>query len=177
MRNRGLFFWGIALIVAGVAFLIAEMAGISGWALFWPLLLIGFGLWILLRPRMVSKDTYIEQTFVGDLRRRGAWQAGNEEFTSFVGDVDLDLTEAEFPNGEARYRVTGFVGDVKVRVPADVGVQVESSGFVSDVEVFGQKISHIFEPVHYTSPNFATAEKKFRLSTAHFVSEVKIRQV
>jgi hypothetical protein len=61
--NRGAIFWGGILILLGVLFLLQSMGilNVNIWTLFWPLLLIAWGLWILLgtfgrqaRPQEVS---------------------------------------------------------------------------------------------------------------------------
>jgi hypothetical protein len=48
--NRGAIFWGGILILLGALFLLQSMGviDVNIWALFWPLLLIAWGLWILL---------------------------------------------------------------------------------------------------------------------------------
>jgi lia operon protein LiaF len=46
--NRNIFFWGILLILAGLIFLLANFNAIPSQVLdWWPVLVIGAGLWLL----------------------------------------------------------------------------------------------------------------------------------
>lgn len=177
MRNRGMIFWGIVFIVAGLVFLASSLLKIDAGRICWPVGLVILGIWLLTRPRLVGPNWVVNQTFVGDLRRRGTFPVKDEEFASFVGDVDLDLTQADLPIGETHYRTFGFVGDVKMILPASVGLDVSATGFVVDTTILGSKMTHILEPVHFTSENYETAEKKVRLETSYFVGNTKIKQV
>ena len=77
----------------------------------------------------------------------GRWSTKN--FSQFVGDIRLDLTQAVIQPGETRLRFSGFVGDVVLSVPAGVGVSLAASAFVSDLDLIGQRRSAIFTPVDY----------------------------
>ena len=46
-------FLGLILLITGVVFLLKNLGYISGaaWSIIWPVILIIFGLWILLRKR------------------------------------------------------------------------------------------------------------------------------
>jgi lia operon protein LiaF len=175
MRNSGVIFFGGVLILIGVLILAGSIFDINIWGFFWPVLLILLGLWVLIRPRWVGPRGAVEFLFFNNLRRKGVWQVKNEEIWSFLGDVYLDLTGAEIPTGESVYRIYGFIGDVDLIVPQDVGVKVSSAAFINEVKVFGRKQSSILFPVENASENYETAERKIRLDVAFFISDVKIK--
>jgi hypothetical protein len=176
MHNRGQLILGLAIILIGVLFLIGNLLKVDVGAL-WPVGLILLGLWLFLRPQLISSDTSTRQKLIGDVRRDGVWQVADEEIWLGVGDVRLDMTEAEIPPGESCIRVWSFVGDVKLSVPQGVGVSVSSSAFISDVRVLGQKREVFLAPVHVASEDYGTAERKIRLETTCFVGDVRVRQV
>jgi len=177
MRNRGQLFIGILLTLIGLMFLVGDLFDVNVWAFCWPVGLILLGVWLLLRPQLVSSDTAVRQKILGDIHRDGVWQVANEEIWIGVGDVDLDMTSADIPTGETRLRVFGFVGDVDVLVPEGVGVSVSSMAFVTDARVLGQKRDSFLAPVHLTSDDYETAERKIRLETTFFVGDLKVKQV
>jgi lia operon protein LiaF len=177
MRNQGQLILGIVVILIGGVLLVGSLFDVDVWTLCWPTGLILLGVWLLLRPQLVSSDTSVRQKLIGDIRRRGEWQVADEEIWLGVGDVKLDMTSAEIPLGETRIRVWGFVGDVNLRVPQDVGVSVSCSAFVTDARVLGQRRERFLASFHMTSEDYETAERKIRLETTFFVGDIKVKQM
>lgn len=177
MRNQGQLILGVLVITIGAVFLIGNILDVNVWTFCWPVGLIGLGVWLLVRPRMVGSDTAVRQKLIGDVRIRGDWQVADEEFWVGIGDVRLDMTDAEIPLGETRIRTFGFVGDITLRVPQDVGVSVSTSAFISEVKGLGKKRESFLTPIKAESDNYKTAERKINVDAAFFVGDVKIRQV
>lgn len=177
MRNQGQLFLGLVIIVIGVALLIGSLFDVDVWTFCWPVGLILFGVWLLFRPRLISSDMAVRQKLIGDIRRSGAWQVTDEEIWIGIGDVKLDMTDAEIPAGETRIRVWNFVGTVKLSVPQDVGVAVSSSAFIVDVRVLGQKREGILTPVHINSDDYEMTERRVRLETTSLVGDVRVEWV
>lgn len=176
MRSQGQLVAGVLIILLGVVILLSNVFNINLWGICWPSALILLGLWLLVRPRLVEQGTGVSLVPIGAVDRAGAWQVSDEEFWVFVGDIDLDLTVAEIPEGVTRLRTYGFVGDVELIVPRDVGVSLSSTAFVSDIKAFGDRHEHFLTPLHLDSDNYETAVRKIRLETHAFVGDVKIRQ-
>jgi lia operon protein LiaF len=176
MRNYGLMVIGVVLILFGLMFLIGNVFDIDVGALCWPVGLILFGVWILLRPQLASPGKALRMRAFGPIRRDGAWQVADEELWLFVGDVHLDLMQAEIPLGETLIRVSGFVGNVRMLVPEGVGVSTSSTAFVTDVRALGERRDGFLAPVSLTSDDYETAERKVRLETAFFVADVRVRR-
>jgi lia operon protein LiaF len=176
MRNSGVLIFGGFLVLIGILTLFGNLFDINAWAIFWPLVLILLGVWILVRPRWIGARGPAELLFFNNLRRKGAWQVKNEEIWTFLGNVNLDLTSAEIPNGETKYNIYGFIGDVDLLVPQGVGVSVSSAAFVNDIKVFGRKRGSFLFPVEITSEGYEAAERKIRLDVAFFISDVKVKE-
>jgi len=176
MRNQGLILFGAVLIIFGLIFLIGTVFDVDVGALCWPSLLILVGVWMLLRPRLLGPDALLRMRFFGPIRRRGVWQVADEEMWLFIGDVHLDFTAAEIPLGETQVRLGGFIGNIRLLVPEDVGIAVSSMAFVSDVRVLGQRRDGVLTPVHMTSDGYETAERKVRLELTFFIADVRTRQ-
>jgi len=158
-------------------FLIGAVFDIDVGAFCLPLGLIASGVLLLLRPQLVGPDTEFRLKLLGDVHRYGAWEVADEEIWIGVGDVRLDMTSADIPVGETRFRVFGFVGDVKVLVPEGVGVAVSSMSFVMDARVLGQRRDGFLTPLHFASDNYETAERKVQLETNFFVGNLRVKRV
>jgi predicted membrane protein len=177
LTNRPAVWFGIILVLVGLMFLAGSIFNFNAWVVCWPVGLIGVGLWLLLRPRMVTPGTNVDFHFLGEVRRRGAWQVKPEDLTLFIGDIDLDFTGAIVPAGETRLHISGFIGDVDIILPAGVAIKATSSAFVSDINYYGQKHEGFLTPVEFSSPDYSAAERKIFLEATWFVGDIKIRGV
>ncbi|MGB8252884.1 MAG: hypothetical protein WCF08_06685, partial [Anaerolineaceae bacterium] len=81
---------GILVIVYGAFLLAGELFHFNGWAFFFPLLLIGLGVWLIMRPRMLGSRGQVQSRILGDINRVGVWQVVPEEIWLGIGDVVLD---------------------------------------------------------------------------------------
>jgi predicted membrane protein len=177
MRNQGQFYLGIVIVIAGVVLLLGNLFHIDLGILCWPMAFILLGVFLIFRPKMVEPGTEMTQRFLAEVKRSGYWQVVDEEFWYFVGDIELDMIHADIPNGITKIRTIGFVGDIDIYVPGDVGVAVDSTAFVSDVGMPNAQEENFLTPVHMHTDNYKLAEKKILLQTTCFVGDIKIRQV
>lgn len=175
MTNRPQILFGVFLVLGGGGLLLANLLHISFWAVCFPLGLILLGLLLLvMRPPVIGLTSESGAHFVGDVIRSGEWAVTNEEFSLFVGDVRLDMTRAQFPAGETTIRLNGFVYDVAITVPADVGVSLISNGFVVDSRLDTQQTSRFLTGAQLNTPNSMTAERRLRIVNACFVGNVRV---
>lgn len=176
MKLRGEILVGALLVLFGFLALLSALFNIDFGEICWPSLLILIGIWIIVRPRMVAGGTKVHQILFGDFTRSGDWVTGDEELWSFISDVDLDFTSAVLPEGETTIKIFGFVGDVNVRIPEQIGFRVDAHGFVTEARVMDEKRSgYFFQPIEFISPDYAEAETKINLQVFSFVGEITIR--
>lgn len=171
---RGQVLIGGIIILLGVVFLVDNLVDINISAFFWPLLLIGLGVWVLARPQLVGRDTIVTQRFLGEIDRSGEWDVQSEEFQSFIADTTLDMTKASLPEGVTHLRFLNFVGDIELIVPEAVGVFVQSSAFVSNVKVNGRKEESFLGPLQMQTEDYKAATSKIRVEATGFVNEIKV---
>ncbi|MFN2303573.1 MAG: cell wall-active antibiotics response protein LiaF [Anaerolineales bacterium] len=112
---------------------------------------------------------------LGEIRKSGVWEATQHEIWWFVGTNRLDFTDAVFPKGEALIKIFGFVTDIKITLPADVGLRLDSNAFVSELKRPDGKEERFVSPLSYQSPNYKQTDKRVRVQTVSFVSEIRIK--
>jgi lia operon protein LiaF len=100
-----------------------------------------------------------------------------EEVWTFVGDVYLDLTQADVPIGETRISALGFIGDIDLKVPQNIGISLLSNSFVSEVKFLGKKHSSFLTSANFASENYETAERKVQLEATFFVGDVNVKHI
>lgn len=166
---------GVVVIVIGALSLISALTGFNVWGLICPVGLILVGVALIIRTRRISPETDFSAKLIGDIRRRDGETVKNQEIWLGIADVDLFLRDADIPAGETKFRLIGFVGDIDLRIPEDIGLSISSLAFVTDAKVLGGKTSSIVTPYEYISPRYAEATRKIRLECLFFVADLKVR--
>jgi predicted membrane protein len=167
--------FGIGLILLGLFALIDVLTGINLWGLVFPLILICIGVMLILRPRMAGREVQVKMPILGDLRKKGAWEVGNHDIWLLIGSIRLDFTDAVFLQAEPKIKLFGFVNDLKIILPEDVGLYLTSSAFVSEFKGPSDKEERILNPLIYGTPNYTNAGKRVRIEVLGFVSEIQVK--
>jgi hypothetical protein len=174
-NNNGSVVAGVILIGLGGIFLVETWLHINLWSFFWPGLLIVLGVAILMRPRTTTAGVHTDTLLLGNQHRGGEWQVAAEDMWLGIGDLELDFTRAVIPAGETVLRYSGFIGDVRVTAPANVGVSITANGFISNIKHAGREQPSFFMPNRFETESYATAERRLRLETTFFIHDVKLR--
>ena len=112
-------------------------------------------------------------TGASKLEMTGIGNAGPERVNvqGGVGEIKLDFTGA-WPNS-ADVEITSGVGSVTLRLPDDVGVQVETEGGLADVNVSGlQRASDA-----YVNDAFGDAETELRIHVTTGIGSLRLIEV
>mgnify|MGYP001554394440 CR=1 FL=1 len=173
MNRNGRVFFASILILYGIILILGQLFSFDAGRLFFPLVLISLGLWLVFFSR--NRDGNFKIFPIGEMNRRGNWKVGDETSYSFVGDIELDFTNAEFDGTEKEIELAGFVNDIDIFLPEDVGLRVSSSAFVSEAIIYGEKFERIMTPYNFETDNYETAEKKVFLNCRGFVCEINLR--
>ncbi len=123
MMRRGSIFWGILLVIIGLALLLDNLGllgNINLWNLIWPFILIAFGAWILLGT-IFRRPPQVEHT---SIPLEGA-QSAQVKIQHGAGRLDIHagsgiglLAEGDFSGGmEYRSQREGDRLKVKMQVP------------------------------------------------------------
>lgn len=122
----------------------------------WPLLLVGIGLSILLGEKAIFHGRFFcsnefgediktkkSMRHIGDLYHgRTAWVLDkDQEFYHGIGDVVIDLTTAEILPGSYRIFVKAGIGEVTIRVPEGISMDIDASVGIGEIDVFGEQRS------------------------------------
>lgn len=79
------------------------------------------------------------KVFLSDAKRVGNWLAPQrQEVNAVLGDVTLDYTEAHIPHDEVFIEVKAILSDVKIRVPQNAIVHLDSNPVLGSVSEQGE---------------------------------------
>ncbi|MEM8533887.1 MAG: cell wall-active antibiotics response protein [Chloroflexota bacterium] len=103
------------------------------------------------------------------INRKGRLEG--ENITTIFGSVKVDFTRTPLEPGDHYVRLMSVFDKVKVRVPEDVGVDIDGFTIFGDVEVEHQGTGEEEKGgSNYTTDNFETARVRIHL-TAHAIFE------
>ncbi len=127
-----------------------------------------------------KKESTNRSAFIGDVHMgREHFQLKNTNVSQFIGDTVLDLTNAQIAYGETKINISAFIGDIKVYIPndMDLGISVNSSSFIGDMEVLDQSRSGFMSSVQCKTPYYKEAGKKVRINVSAFIGDIKVKTV
>ncbi|GAA0960859.1 DUF1707 domain-containing protein [Kribbella koreensis] len=107
--------------------------------------------------------------FLSDQKRIGNWIAPErQEVNAVLGDVTLDYTEAHVPYNEIFIDVKSILADVKIRVPRNAIVHLDSNPILGSVSEQDSALGAVEEP--------QSAPKVFHIRGTAILGEIKIKR-
>lgn len=171
-------FFALVLIALGALLLLGNLGLFAlDWNLFWPVILILFGLWLMWRAFMPAPGHHGGDGYWGfgdyapDLSGK---EIRRENFSHGFGDFDLDLTRAVIPDGESVVHASHGFGDLKVIVPRDLSVRVHASAGVGDTTLFDQHAGGIGPSLSFQSDDYANATRKLNVDASVGFGNVRV---
>ena len=97
--------------------------------------------------------------------------------STVIGDIALDLRDADLPEGETELAVLCWLGTIQVRVPRAFGVDVTAQAIVGSVDVLGEREEGVVRDIHVRSEGYESQTRRVRLRLSTFVGELMVVQV
>lgn len=174
MKKNIPFLLGLFLIFIGVAAILNQITGFNLWSYLFPVLLILFGLFMILKPKLNSRSGEPTILLIGEINRSGDWNLHSEEVWMFVGDIKLDFRNAIIPDGVTELHIFGFVQDIRIFKPSTAALAYKSNAFISDNRIENQKEERFLNSFEFIDQNYEASPKKIKIITWGFVHEVRI---
>lgn len=140
---------GLGLVLLAVT---NDLVEANVWEIVWPVVLVGLGLWLLLRrPSAVDRDATRDETigvvalFSGRRVVATAPRFRGGTATAVFGGVEIDLTETRI-EGETVLDTVALFGGVDVEVPPGWRVVIDGPA------IFGGSESHVPPPITPDAP-------------------------
>lgn len=110
-------------------------------------------------------DRLVEITSVDDIQ---------PDYNLSMGTLTIDLTELADFQGDATLSASVGMGELVVRVPESVGVEVTARSGAGEVEIFDRSADGIGVRETYRSPGFEEGENKLFLDISVFLGRVEV---
>lgn len=168
---------GITLILMGLFTLIRLFFKVDLWKFVFPVVLIGVGIFLILRANMIEKNKPLMMRLFGDIRKAGEREIKNEEYWLLAGDIQLDYASSVVPEGETEIKLFLGFGDIRLTVPDGVGVKMTCDSMISEIQSAMGKEEHIFQQSIFETPGYALMVQKLRFQTSGVVNIVRLDQL
>lgn len=173
---RGRMAWGLVLIVLGGLLLLYNLHVVS-FRYIWPVAIMIVGLYLIglgWRRRSVCADLS-DFHFIGDRDYAAGFDIHGGHIGHFIGDVKLDLTAMALQPGENKITVSAFIGDIRIKAPADVPVKATCSAFIGDFDILGRKRDGFFASLTEQTPDYdSAAGVRVLIICSAFIGDIQI---
>ena len=168
---------GIVLLVDSTGARSLGLAGAIGSA--FGLAFVALGALAILAAWRVRRFSRKLRLAVGHVRSSvEGWAVEDDAVIStVVGDIELDLREAELPPGETELALLCWLGTIQVRVPRAVAVDVTAQSIVGSVDILGLREEGVVRDIHVRSEGYEGAERRVRMRLSTFVGELLVVHV
>ena len=176
---------GLYLIALGGVFLLLDssgtrsigVAGAVGSA--FGLAFVALGVLAFLAAWRVRRFSRKLRRAVGHVRSStGGWAVEEDVVIStVVGDISLDLSDAELPEGETELALFCWLGTIQIRVPHAYGVDVTAQSIVGGVDVLGHREEGLVRDIHQRSEGYEDRPQRVKMRLSTFVGELLVVQI
>ena len=168
------------LIVLGLAYLLDSLgvrsfgiAGSIGVAV--GLALIGAGILAFIAAWRVRRFARRLRLAIGHVRSdMSGWALDDAVVSTVLGDISLDLRQADLPEGETQLTLLCWIGTIQVRVPREVGVDVTAQAIVGTVDVLGEREEGFVRDIHVQSEAYGQQPRRLQMRLSTFMGELLV---
>lgn len=151
----------------GVAGLIGAGVGLA---------LVGLGVLAVLAAWRARRFTRRMRRAIGHVRAASGLSVEDAVISTVLGDISLDLRDANLPEGETELTLLCWIGQIFVRVPADIGLDVTAQAIVGVVEALGRREEGVARDIHVTASGYSARPRRLRLRLSTVIGEVMVQQ-
>lgn len=149
------------------------------WFNAWPILLIAIGITLIGSHRRftstnygqshVTPDSHASSFGMGDLADRTLW--------SIFGDIELDLTRENIPEGITHINLHTIIGDSTVIVPQAIGIEVVTRNVIGETDLCGNHYEGLLQSATYRSEGYATQPRRVFIQINCVIGEISVQHI
>jgi predicted membrane protein len=190
MRQRNL--WtiisAVVLIRIGFLALLDSLEIVGFWSVLgklWPLILIGLGIWLLLRQRHPVFDENVKvedgkkySKAFGDLKidAEGKDPHGIDAEMGF-GDLELNLTKAGFSDKEHVIHLALGFGDMRIWIPTEPRAKITAGSGAGDIDLLGKTVDGFGKSLEHVDEGYESASGKLRIAAKVGFGDIKVSRI
>ena len=187
-------FWGILLVIVGILIFLNNADVLYFDDLiseYWPLAIVLLGIYIIVKStdrreqrrnwdfgdRHITTDSeqIIQSNTFGDIKvaiESKNFQSG--EIRTTFGDVKVDATKLEIPEGERKLILSATFGDIKVDTPKNLPIKVTANLLAGDMKIFDQMRDGFNQRMTFQSENYEMASARLHIICSLTFGDIKV---
>lgn len=160
------------------------MLGVGGVLLFsghftfiLSVVLISLGLFYMKSKQAHRDESYLQKQTILESFKRGKepWELRNMSMWNVIGEMNMDLSLVILDQKETTVVVQGVFGDVDVIVPEFIGVSVNATALIGQIDAGAEKETGLVNKVVWRSPNYEASDQKVNLLVSYVIGDIKIK--
>ena len=165
---------GAALLFVGLLVIFTRFSGENLLMVLLPYVLIGFGFLFLVSPNLIPANANQNVQFIGEYRQNYLDAQLDKTIYMGVGDVDLDFTHIDLPQGDTVLKIVCFAAGIRLKFGTDTAYKINSNAFVSEVRAIDCKQEFIVAPCEYKSGHYPSSDRRIKIEILSFISDISI---
>ena len=113
---------------------------------------------------------------IGHVRSGEGWKVNDAVIQTVLGDINLDLRDAELPEGDTELTLLCWVGAIGVRAPRGIGLDVTAQVILGTIDALGRHEEGMIRDIHMQTPDFDAHARRLRLRLSSVIGEIAVRQ-
>lgn len=105
------------------------------------------------------------------------WPLKPLDIHTTIGDFYLDFSKAYIPEEETTVKIKSRIGDVKMLIPEDIPIKINSKTKVGDIRLFDLKSTEAKPHLYFESPNYNEGIKKIDITIEIGIGSIRIDRV
>jgi len=190
-------FLGIFLLFLGTLLLLDRMDWIHFDRVirtYWPLILIGLGLKIILFPKekqekkkkppsQSSADqgngtgtaSFGERKIFGDIRARLITaDSANGKYSTLFGDIQIDARNMTLDHDQKTLKIDGLFGNIRLELNESIPCLIRAHTFAGSIHLRGSRGEGISVNQMYKSPDFDTATARLVIVASRLAGDIEV---
>jgi predicted membrane protein len=124
----------------------------------------------------VNADKINYSTVFGDMKMNVVSRSFRGGTVSTVfGDTNIELSDAEVPDGEHSLKVSGVFGDATIVLPRNMAFSLSISTLVGEVHCNDERRKGFSPSLRFKSAGFSSAAKRLHIEASQLVGDVFVK--
>jgi lia operon protein LiaF len=143
------------------------------------LVLISLGFFYL-KSRSVHGEEpgYVRQKLIESLKYdKEPWVVRQLSAWNVIGEIKMDFSLGIFEQEETVLILQGVVGDIDIILPEDLGVSVQGSLTLGQMDIGKDKEAGVMNKIYWQSPNYASSGNRVKLIISYLVGDIDIKVI
>ncbi|WLR42459.1 cell wall-active antibiotics response protein LiaF [Bacillus carboniphilus] len=124
------------------------------------------------------KESKIDSMLFHKVRTKNLYEWTDVNIQAGIGDTEINVSNTVLPRGESIIFIRNIIGNIKIYVPYDVEVHINSSIVFGGLSIFEEQAQQLMnETIIYATEDYADATRKLKIVTSIIIGDVEVKRI